>query len=84
MNLKTEAISTIWVVFQEGVYRHLCGGIFTTKSKAEAAALKLASQDRDSYHEWHVVPFEIDVMVTDEKDSVFECNKKSAKARIRN
>ena len=47
----------LYAVFQEGVYRHECGGIFTTEAKALATAKKLATGDRDSYHEYAVVPF---------------------------
>ena len=49
----------VFAVFQEGVYRHECGGIFSTQEKAEACAKKLLIND-DSYHHYDIIPFEID------------------------
>lgn len=50
----------LFAVFQQGVYRHFCGGIFTTKEGAVNCANALAAADRDSYHDYEVVPFEPD------------------------
>jgi len=47
----------VFAVFQQGIYRHGCFGIFSSKDKAIAHADHLAGNDKDDYHEYHVVPF---------------------------
>lgn len=52
----------VFVVFKEGVYRHECAGVF---SKADTAT-RIADErlaGGDHYHQWTVVPFELDVPV---------------------
>lgn len=49
----------VFAVFQQGVYRHECGGIFETKDAAVEHALRLAAMDGDSYHEYEVFPFKL-------------------------
>lgn len=49
----------IFAVFQEGVYRHKCGGLFDNADAAKAAADNFAATDIDTYHEWTVVPFDL-------------------------
>lgn len=53
---------TVYCVFKEGVYRHECGGVFSTLELAEEAANQLAKGDRDLWHEYIVVPFELDAL----------------------
>ncbi len=62
---------TVWAVFKEGVYRHECGGIFTSLEKATAAAEQLAIAEKDDYHRFEVVPFTVD-SVTQSEDGELE------------
>ncbi len=48
----------LYAVFQEGVYRHACCGIFDSLEKATYEADSCAaSVDDDGYHSYEVVPF---------------------------
>lgn len=80
---------TLFAVFKNGAYRAECGGVFSSKEKAKAAALHLASNDRDEYHSYDVYPFEIDEIMQQapvssryvgggilEPDPIFSCRKK--------
>jgi len=53
----------LYVVTQEGVYRHGIFGVFTDKNKAIALAYKLAETDSDDYHEYLVIPFKNDAEI---------------------
>ena len=53
----------MYAVFKEGWYRHECGGIFSNLLKAEDALRKLMDGELDNYHDYVVIPFEIDVVV---------------------
>lgn len=50
----------LYAVFKVGVYRHECGGVFSTLEVAEAAARGLIVGERDDYHDYEVVPFVLD------------------------
>ena len=50
----------VYALFREGVYRHQCGGIFTKKELASKALKELEEAEPDDYHDWQVVPFELD------------------------
>lgn len=52
-------MTTLYAVFQEGVYRHACCGIFDSRDAAIACAKHFANIDRDSYHNYEVVPFNL-------------------------
>jgi len=52
----------VFVVFKVAVYRHECGGVFSTLKAARVAALQLINGERDDHHDYEVVPFELDVM----------------------
>lgn len=67
----------IFAVFQEGVYRHDCCGVFSKQELAEAAALQAAQNDKDNYHEYHVRPFELDEFCKLEKEVLFVTKKKT-------
>ena len=56
---------TVYAVFREGVYRHECGGVFSTLDLAKAAADTLADREPDNYHGFDVVPFELDTVGTE-------------------
>lgn len=58
----------VYAVFQDGIYRHLCAGIFDTEEAAKACADETAKNDLDDYHDWEVVPFELN-------DSPFDTKK---------
>jgi hypothetical protein len=47
----------LFAVFREGIYRHECVGIFSTRKKAATAADTAANKDVDGYHTYAVVPF---------------------------
>ena len=51
----------IYAVFKVGVYRHECGGLFSTDKKALDAAKAAAEAEPDDYHQFEIVPFELDV-----------------------
>ena len=53
-------MSEVFAVFRQGVYRHECGGIFTTLERAVEVAQARAEADVDSYHSYTVVPFTLD------------------------
>jgi hypothetical protein len=51
---------TIYAVFKQGVYRHECGGVFSTMEMAYAVARQLLAAECDHYHTYEVTPFELD------------------------
>ena len=51
----------VYAIFKEGVYRHECGGIFSTLEKAKDAAKSLISGEDDDYHTYKVLAFDLDV-----------------------
>lgn len=51
----------VFAVFRQGVYRHECGGIFSTREAAIECADALVLSDNDSWHDYEVVPFALDV-----------------------
>lgn len=53
-------MTEVFAVFREGIYRHECGGVFSTLGAAKACALELARTDGDDYHTYEVVPFVLD------------------------
>lgn len=53
-------MTEVFAVFKQGVYRHECGGVFSTKDLAVAQADFLARNDYDRYHDYEVVPFNLD------------------------
>ena len=55
----------IYLVIQEGVYRHDVRGVYSTLEKATDAAEKAAAEDDDSYHEYVVCETELDTYVED-------------------
>lgn len=50
----------VFAVFREGVYRHQCGGVFSSREAAICVADKLAANDVDDWHTYDVVPYTID------------------------
>jgi len=52
----------LFSVFKEGIYRHGCGGVFSTQALAEEAAKKLLGGEKDNYHTYVIVPFDLDVI----------------------
>ena len=53
----------IYIVVQEGVYRHGIFGVYTERDDAIALAKELAETDNDGYHTYEVIPFELDKRV---------------------
>lgn len=49
----------VFAVFQNGVYRHECAGIFDTLDKAENCAEELVAAEKDTYHNYEVCSFEL-------------------------
>jgi len=47
----------LFCVFQEGVYRHECVGVFGSIEKAKDAANRIAAADSDDYHSYDVFDF---------------------------
>lgn len=52
----------VFAVFKEGIYRHECGGVFSTLAAATDAAKRLIAGEYDNHHDYTVVPFDLDVM----------------------
>lgn len=61
-------MTEVFIVFQQGVYRHACGGAFSTSEAAILRIEELIAADRDSYHSYEVVPFILDHCGTLAKD----------------
>ncbi len=50
----------VYAVFQEGVYRHDCVGIFSTINIAREEARKAILTEDDDYHHFNICSFELD------------------------
>lgn len=50
----------VYAVFKFNVYRHECGGVFSTLEAALVAAERCIAGERDDHHSYEVVPFELD------------------------
>lgn len=70
----------LWAVFQEGVYRHSCGGIYDSLEKATAAADQIAATDVDDYHQYQVVPFTLNV--NDEGEVLYDTNREKSLTKL--
>jgi hypothetical protein len=55
---------SVYVVFREGVYRHECGGVFSTFGKAKEAALALIKGEPDDWHHYVVHDLRMDETAT--------------------
>lgn len=62
-NRRKEMIGKVFAVFKCAVYRHECAGIFSSEHAAVDAAASAILAERDSYHEYEVIPFDMDVPV---------------------
>lgn len=51
----------IFIVHKEGVYRHECGGVFSSLELAIAACKQIHTGDRDDYHSYEVRQHVLDV-----------------------
>lgn len=70
----------LFAVFQEGVYRHSCGGIYDSEARAIEAADRIAACDVDDYHNYEVVPFTLNQ--DDEAAALYSVDRKSALAKL--
>lgn len=52
--------SEVFAVFKQGIYRHECGGVFSSLERATDAAKALMQGERDDYHHYEVVRFALD------------------------
>ena len=50
-------MSSVFVVIQEGVYRHQVWGALPTESDAIDLATRLRDGEEDGYHDWLVVRY---------------------------
>lgn len=50
----------LFIVHKKGVYRHECGGVFSSLDLAISSCNKLHEGDRDSYHAYEVRAHELD------------------------
>jgi len=46
--------ATVYLVVQQGVYRHDIRGVYTSLDAAKVAAKRAAVEDQDSYHDYEV------------------------------
>ena len=53
-------LSSVHVILKEGVYRHECCGVFSTLELADAAEKQLLAEESDTYHNFLLIPFEVD------------------------
>lgn len=74
----------VYCVFREGVYRHECGGVFTTLELAKEAAIGLIRQESDDYHTYGVVPFNLDEITAIDKNKLKELEPVFTVGRKRN
>lgn len=51
----------VYLVFKTGVYRHECGGVFSTLERAREAAQKFLDGEPDAYHDYEISKFTLDV-----------------------
>ena len=71
----------VYAIFKEGVYRHECGGIFSTLELAKESALVLLSGENDDYHTYSILTFELNAQTTQldgdltEPGCVFSCRR---------
>lgn len=68
---------SVYTVFQEGVYRHTCMGVFDSLEAAIAAADRSAAEDVDSYHSYDVFLFELNEY-NGEGSALYSINKNKA------
>ncbi len=52
-------MTNVFCVFQEGVYRHTCVGVFESLERAQTAADRVAYSDVDDHHSYDVFAFEL-------------------------
>ena len=64
----------LFAVFQEGVYRHTCLGIFDSFQGAAKAADRAAEEDRDDYHSYDVFDFTLNAYDV-EGDYIYSAKK---------
>ena len=50
----------LYIVFREGVYRHECGGVYSTEALAIEAAIALIKGENDDHHHYTIVPLTLD------------------------
>jgi len=55
----------VYLVVQQGVYRHDIRGVYTTAEAATVAARRAAAEDRDDYHDYTVYETTLDQYVED-------------------
>jgi hypothetical protein len=58
-------MTAVWVITQEGVYRHAIGGVFTTIEQARDAALSHIRAEPDDYHWWGISRYTLDHPTSD-------------------
>lgn len=67
----------LYCVFQEGVYRHECAGVFDSWAEAVKAADAIAFADHDSYHNYDVFQFTLNE-IGKEGSALYSVNKDKA------
>jgi hypothetical protein len=72
----------VYTVFQEGVYRHDCEGVFDTLEAAVAAADAIAAADRDDNHDYVVVPWALNERSKTESNPIYNVCRSEALAKL--
>ena len=63
----------IYSVFKQGVYRHECGGMFSTEEMARSEAMRLIAGEGDDYHQFEVAMYELDKLAPAVEPSARPC-----------
>ncbi len=58
-------MNVVYLVVQQGIYRHDIRGVYTSVEAAVVAAKRAAAEDRDNYHEYEVYQTVLDQYVDD-------------------
>ncbi len=60
-------MTEVFAVFRRGVYRHECGGVFTSYEAAYKAATDYLQGEPDDYHHYEILVIPLNGVFTQEK-----------------
>jgi len=56
----------VYIVTREGVYRHEIIGVYLTLKSTRRAAITALDAEHDSYHDFHVIEYNVGVPINDD------------------